>query len=121
MKYCKVKGCGSYALNLHHKDIDQGDLCDVHYWQNKAETAIPEGHVVVPVESLHNGLTVRMTYRSGETILGYSKIHTLEMINNAILFSRYLGADCEDMWRRISEAKDETFAAVQELNKEKKG
>ena len=37
---CKHKkngyNCGSYAFNLHLEGIDQGDLCDVHYWQNKA-------------------------------------------------------------------------------------
>jgi hypothetical protein len=29
--------CGSYAFNLYKDDIDQGDLCDVHYWQEKAQ------------------------------------------------------------------------------------
>ena len=29
--------CGSYAFNLVRDGIDQGDLCDVHYWQNKAQ------------------------------------------------------------------------------------
>ena len=29
--------CGSYAFNLEKDDIDQGDLCDVHYWENKAK------------------------------------------------------------------------------------
>jgi hypothetical protein len=29
--------CGSYAFNLWKEDIEQGDLCDVHYWQNKAK------------------------------------------------------------------------------------
>jgi hypothetical protein len=29
--------CGSYAFNLYKDGIDQGDLCDVHYWQNKAQ------------------------------------------------------------------------------------
>ena len=33
MKQCK---CGSYAFNLYKEDIDQGDLCDVHYWKEKA-------------------------------------------------------------------------------------
>ena len=28
--------CGSYAFNLEKDDIDQGDLCDVHYWQKRA-------------------------------------------------------------------------------------
>jgi len=41
MKRCKhIKGsyeCGSYAFNLHADNIDQGDLCDVHYWQDKFE------------------------------------------------------------------------------------
>jgi hypothetical protein len=29
--------CGSYAFNLWSEGIDQGDLCDVHYWQQKAQ------------------------------------------------------------------------------------
>jgi hypothetical protein len=29
--------CGSYAFNLYKDDINQGDLCDVHYWQEKAQ------------------------------------------------------------------------------------
>jgi hypothetical protein len=39
-KHIKKDGfhtCGSYAFNLYKEDIDQGDLCDVHYWQNKAQ------------------------------------------------------------------------------------
>jgi len=29
--------CGSYAFNLYMDDIDQGELCDSHYWQAKAQ------------------------------------------------------------------------------------
>jgi hypothetical protein len=29
--------CGSYAFNLYKDDIDQGELCDVHFWQTKAQ------------------------------------------------------------------------------------
>jgi hypothetical protein len=29
--------CGSYAFNLYKDGIDQGNLCDVHYWQAKAQ------------------------------------------------------------------------------------
>lgn len=40
-KRCKHRqdgfNCGSYAFNLYKDDIDQGDLCDVHYWQAKAQ------------------------------------------------------------------------------------
>ena len=31
--------CGSYAFNLHAEGIDQGEFCDVHYWQDRAEKA----------------------------------------------------------------------------------
>ena len=31
--------CGSYVFNLEKDDIDQGDLCDVHYWQDQAQKA----------------------------------------------------------------------------------
>lgn len=41
-KRCKHIGkdgfrCGSHAFNLYKDDIEQGDLCDVHYWQAKAQ------------------------------------------------------------------------------------
>jgi hypothetical protein len=40
-KRCTFKrgqwNCGSYQFNLYKDDIDQGDLCDVHYWQTKAQ------------------------------------------------------------------------------------
>ena len=36
MKQCK---CGSFAFNLAQEGIDQGDLCDRHYWQDRAEKA----------------------------------------------------------------------------------
>ena len=31
--------CGSYAFNLHAEGIDQGEFCDVHYWQARATKA----------------------------------------------------------------------------------
>ena len=33
------KKCGSFAFNLKRDGIDQGELCDVHYWQERAENA----------------------------------------------------------------------------------
>ena len=37
-KHIKKDGfqCARYAFNLYMDDIDQGELCDVHYWQEKA-------------------------------------------------------------------------------------
>lgn len=35
----KCVKCGSYAFNLYKEDIDQGGLCDVHYWQYMAHRA----------------------------------------------------------------------------------
>ena len=34
---CGAWNCGSYQFNLYKDDIDQGELCDVHYWQTKAQ------------------------------------------------------------------------------------
>ena len=34
---CGAWNCGSYQFNLYKDDINQGDLCDVHYWQTKAQ------------------------------------------------------------------------------------
>ena len=45
MKRCKhieadgFHHCSSYAFNLEKDDIEQGDLCDVHYWQDQAQKA----------------------------------------------------------------------------------
>jgi len=40
---CKFKegkfNCGSYAFNLYKEQIDQGDRCDHHYWQERAVKA----------------------------------------------------------------------------------
>jgi hypothetical protein len=37
-KQCKFQvgkyNCGSYAFNLYKENIEQGDYCDRHYWQN---------------------------------------------------------------------------------------
>jgi hypothetical protein len=38
-KRCARPGCASYAFSLQYEGIDQGDLCDVHYWQARAEIA----------------------------------------------------------------------------------
>jgi hypothetical protein len=34
---CGAWNCASYQFNLYKDDIDQGNLCDVHYWQTKAQ------------------------------------------------------------------------------------
>jgi len=34
---CGAWNCNSYQFNLYKDDIDQGNLCDVHYWQTKAQ------------------------------------------------------------------------------------
>ena len=34
---CGAWNCGSYQFNLYKDEIDQGLLCDVHYWQTKAQ------------------------------------------------------------------------------------
>jgi hypothetical protein len=40
-KFINGKGyhCGSYAFNLYKEQIDQGDRCDHHYWQDRAVKA----------------------------------------------------------------------------------
>ena len=34
---CGDWNCGSYQFNLYKDAIDQGNLCDVHYWQTEAQ------------------------------------------------------------------------------------
>ena len=31
--------CGSHAFNLYKENIEQGDYCDHHYWQDQAMKA----------------------------------------------------------------------------------
>lgn len=43
-KRCEYKDglgyrCGSYAFNLYKEKIEQGDICDRHYWQDQAMKA----------------------------------------------------------------------------------
>ena len=40
-KFTNAKGyrCGSYAFNMYKEQIDQGDRCDHHYWQDRAVKA----------------------------------------------------------------------------------
>ena len=47
--------CGSYAFNLWKDDIDQGNLCDVHYWQNKAQRKPLTDEQILKLSDLHSG------------------------------------------------------------------
>jgi hypothetical protein len=40
-KFTNAKGyrCGSYAFNLYKENIEQGNYCDRHYWQERAMEA----------------------------------------------------------------------------------
>jgi hypothetical protein len=31
--------CGSHAFNLYKENIEQGDYCDQHYWEDRAKKA----------------------------------------------------------------------------------
>lgn len=35
MSKCNYLGCRSIAFNLQRDGIEQGDLCDVHYWKDR--------------------------------------------------------------------------------------
>jgi hypothetical protein len=65
-KQCKFKvgkyNCGSYAFNLWKEDIEQGDRCDHHYWQERAmEAAANEREACAKVcEDLHPGLATKV-------------------------------------------------------------
>ena len=54
-KRCKFKEgkwhCGSYAFNLCKENIDQGDRCDHHYWQDRAEKAEALAQLVEPTSA----------------------------------------------------------------------
>jgi hypothetical protein len=51
--------CGSYAFNLYMDDIDQSDLCDVHYWQAKAQrtwVSLTNDHIADVIDSMPQGI-----------------------------------------------------------------
>jgi hypothetical protein len=51
--------CGSYAFNLYKEDIDQGGLCDVHYWQGRAHRAeAKQEQQVVSLQCAHCQVTI---------------------------------------------------------------
>ena len=53
--------CGSYAFNLYKDDIDQGGLCDVHYWQgraHRAEALAKQEQQVVGLQCAHCQVTI---------------------------------------------------------------
>lgn len=45
--------CGSLAFNLHQEGIDQGQLCDRHYWQVKAALAVDALKAALPLITKH--------------------------------------------------------------------
>jgi hypothetical protein len=54
-KFINSKGyhCGSYAFNLYKEQIDQGDRCDHHYWQERAmEAAAQEREACAKIAEL---------------------------------------------------------------------
>lgn len=74
--------CGSYAFNLQKEGIDQGNLCDVHYWQQKC-TTIASNHAALteqvaeswdgcqydaPGESLDIGASIRRAFATQEGV-----------------------------------------------------
>ena len=34
-----IFNCGSYAFSLYKENIEQGDYCDHHYWEDQAKKA----------------------------------------------------------------------------------
>lgn len=63
--------CGSYAFNLWQEDIDQGELCDRHYWQGRTEQA--EAHLNNLLGSINECLEYHMK-RDGLTQEIYSDL-----------------------------------------------
>jgi hypothetical protein len=55
--------CGSYAFNLQRDGIDQGTLCDVHYWQ--ARVAELEYHLQTLLHAYRTGNSIS-TIREAE-------------------------------------------------------
>lgn len=59
--------CGSFAFNLYKEGIDQGDLCDVHYW--KAKALNDATHLAAPVQKEQAAIStleaLKYTYQGG--------------------------------------------------------
>ena len=71
-KSCTFKrgawNCGSYQFNLQKNHIDQGDLCDVHYWQTQAQRPWV-GLTGDEIEDLNKDQTLWEIIRAAEEIL----------------------------------------------------
>jgi hypothetical protein len=59
----QCKKCGSNAFNLHWDGIDQIDLCDRHYWQDRAENP-PRSAIA---QSIHDYALSRKSIRNMPT------------------------------------------------------
>jgi hypothetical protein len=55
--------CGGYAFNLYKEGIDQGGLCDVHYWQGRAHRAEAQRQWVGLTDDEVNELAAAMVKR----------------------------------------------------------
>ena len=70
MKTC-IK-CGSHAFNLYAEEIDQGGLCDVHYWQGRAHRAEalaqPEKGLFIDLIAQHEGLADELAQPEQEPV-----------------------------------------------------
>jgi hypothetical protein len=47
--------CGSYAFNLASRGVKQGEFCDTHYWQARAEKA--EAALATQPQAPQGGMT----------------------------------------------------------------
>ena len=68
MKTC-IK-CGSHAFNLYAEEIDQGGLCDVHYWQGRAHRAEtqPAKGLFIDLIAQHEGLAEELAQDEQEPV-----------------------------------------------------
>ena len=106
MKTC-IK-CGSHAFNLYAEGIDQGGLCDVHYWQGRAHRAEaqPEQEPVEDVVAYHadGTRTVRIAPKRPWTGLTDEPTYTEQQIANACWAAEISDSKCESLLIALQEA-----------------
>jgi hypothetical protein len=88
-KQCKFKvgkyNCGSYAFNLYKEQIDQGDRCDQHYWQEKAmEAAAQEREACVKECKKLIKVFLSSQYKTGQPLSSFGERHAVAACIEAI-------------------------------------
>lgn len=109
----RVRACGSNTFELHCEGINQGDLCDVHYWKNRmplrCKAVAGEIDLRVGVETLRFAAENHEEFWDGESGTDVPAIK----ITNSVIFAQEvvlaINEEAEDGSTLLSRMLDEAI------------